>query len=135
MRAEFEQYRANKMDMERTKEKIKGMQCLTDTVTGSSVEYPFTKHKMTVCGRNAAEEEKLRDHMADLLCRIQKVERLKDSIKNTNMRLMLELKYMDDTPKSWDEVADAMQLVEKEVSGGALRKRADKFFSELSKNS
>lgn len=135
MRAEFEQYRAMRMDMERTREKLNGMQCLTDTVTGSSAEYPFTKHKMTVCGRNAAEEEKLRGHIAELLCRMQRVERLKDSIQNTNMRLMLELKYMDDTPKSWDEVADAMQMVEKEVSGGALRKRADKFFSELSRNS
>lgn len=135
MRTEFEQYRANRLDIERTKEKLNGMQFLTDTVTGSSVEYPHTKHTMTVSGRNAEEEEKLRGHIADLSCRMRSVEKLKDGIKNTNMRLMLELKYMDETPKSWDEVADVMQLVEKGVSGDALRKRADKFFSELSRNS
>ena len=132
MRAEFEQYRAMKMRVRNLRAKLEDMQCLTDTVMGSSAEYPYTQHPMTVCGRNAAEEQKVQREIAQLMCRIRNVNSCVEAAEDQEWKLILELKYMDSVRRSWDDVADVMML---DVSGDALRKRADKFFAGLSGNS
>lgn len=132
MREWFEQYRAMKMRVKRLKEKLEGMQCITDTVMGSSAEYPYTQHPMTVSGRNAAEEEKVRREIAQLMNKIRAVERCVDDVEDQEWKLVLELKYMDSVKRSWDDVVDVMML---DVSGDALRKRGDKFFAAFSENS
>lgn len=129
MRAEFEQYRAMKMRVKNLRAKLEDMQCLTDTVMGSSAEYPYTQHPMTVCGRNAAEEQKVQREIAQLMCRIARMERCVEAVEDQEWKLILELKYMDSVRRSWDDVADVLML---DVSGDALRKRADKFFAGLS---
>lgn len=134
MRGEFEQYRAMGKRIELKKQELKGMDRLTDTVRGSSPEWPYTAHTMTICGRNAAEETEILKLITQLESRRAVVRRLIEHVKEENVKLMLELKYTEGGYKSWDEVAAEMQETE-DVSGDALRKRADKFFLELSRNS
>lgn len=129
MREEFEQYRAMRMRVKNLRAKLEDMQCLTDTVMGSSAEYPYTQHPMSVSGRNAAEEQKVQQEIAQLAVRIRNINQCVEAVEDQEWKLILELKYMDSVRRSWDDVADVLML---DVSGDALRKRADKFFSELS---
>lgn len=134
MRGEFEQYRSMGKRIELKKRQLKEMEHLTDTVKGSSPEWPHTAHTMTICGRNAAEETEIIKIITQLENRRAEVCRIIETVKEENVKLMLELKYTEGAYRSWDEVAAEMQETE-DVSGDALRKRADKFFSELSRNS
>lgn len=132
MRREFEQYRAMGRRIELLKCQLEQMECLTDTVKGSCPEYPYTLQTMTVSGRNVAEEIVIRREIDSLAKRRADVRQIIREIKDEDLKLMLELKYTDSIKRSWDEVAEEMQET---VSGEALRKRADKFFDELSENS
>lgn len=129
MRGEFEQYRAMGKRIELLKRQLKDMECLTDTVKGSSEEWPYTAHPITVCGRNAAEETEILKGIETLRKRREKVRRIIEGLKDENTKLMLELKYTNPIKLSWDEVAFEMG---EDVSGEAIRKRAEKFFDELS---
>lgn len=132
MRAEFEQYRSMRLRVKRLTAQLEDMQCLTDTVMGSSAEYPYTKHPMTVTGRNASEEQKIAQEIARLTERTRKVLQCVEAVEDQDWKLILELKYMDSVRRSWDDVANELMM---DISGDALRKRADKFFAQLSENS
>lgn len=134
MRGEFEQYRAMGKRIELLKKQMSDMECLTDTVKGSSAEWPHTAHNITVCGRNAAEETEILKEINELMVRRAVVRLIIREVDDQTVKLMLELKYTEGCNRSWDEVAVEMQET-KDVSGDALRKRADKFFDELSRNS
>lgn len=129
VRGEFEQYRAMGKRIELKKRQLKEMECLTDTVKGSSAEWPYTAHTMTVSGRNAAEEVQILQEIETLKKRRAEVRRIIESVDDENTKLMLELKYTNPAKMSWDEVAREM---EEDVSGEAIRKRCEKFFDELS---
>lgn len=126
MRAMFKQYRHNRMLLERKRRELAGMAEITDTVKGSSAEWPYVKQTMTVCGRNAAEELKTvaEIHQLEQACRA--VEDALRKAPNSTVRLMLELKYVDGL--RWEEVAEAMG---EDVSGDAMRKREEAFFESF----
>lgn len=132
VRGEFEQYRAMGKRITLRLRQLKEMECLTDTVKGSSPEWPYTAHPMTVCGRNAAEETEILKEIETLRARRAGVRRIIETIKDENVKLMLELKYTNPIRLSWDDVAAEMG---EDVSGDAIRKRADNFFDGLSENS
>lgn len=126
MREMFKQYRHNRMLLERKRRQLSDMEQLTDVVSGSSAEWPYTQHTVTVCGRNAAEEQKVMEeiHQMERACRT--VEEAMRKAPNSSVRLMLELKYVDGL--SWEEVAQTMG---EDVSDDAMRKRAEAFFDGL----
>ena len=130
VRGEFEQYRAMGRRIELLKTQLSEMECLTDVVKGSCAEYPYTMQAIKVSGRNAAEEELVRQNIEELARRRAAVRRFVRNLQDEGTKLMLELKYLDSVKRSWDEVAEEMQET---VSGEAMRKRADKFFDELSR--
>jgi len=132
VRGEFEQYRAMGKRIELKKRQLKEMENLTDTVKGSSPEWPYTAHPMTVCGRNAAEETEILKQIQELMERRAKVRRIIEAVRDEDTKLMLELKYTYPVKMSWDDVAAEMG---EDVGGDAMRKRADNFFDGLSENS
>lgn len=129
VRGEFEQYRSMGKRIELKKRQLKEMEQLTDTVIGSSAEWPYTAHPMTVCGRNAAEETEILKQIQELEARRAEVRRIIEDVEDEDTKLMLELKYTYPVKLSWDDVAAEMG---EDVSGDAMRKRADKFFDGLS---
>lgn len=129
MRGEFEQYRSMGKRIELKKKQLKEMEQLTDTVMGSSPEWPYTAHPMTVCGRNAAEETEILKQIQELEVRRAEVRRIVEGVEDEDTKLMLELKYMWPVKLSWDDVVAEMG---EDVSGDAMRKRADNFFDRLS---
>lgn len=126
MREMFKRYRHNRMLLERKRRQLSDMEQLTDTVSGSSTEWPYTQHPVTVCGRNAAEEVKMLAEIRELEQALKAVEDALRKAPNSSVRLMLELKYVDGL--RWEEVAQAMG---EDVSGDAMRKREEAFFEGL----
>lgn len=126
MREMFKQYRHNRMLLERKRRQLSDMEQLTDVVSGSSAEWPYTQHTVTVCGRNAAEEQKVMAEIHQMERECRTVEEAMRKAPNSSVRLMLELKYVDGL--SWEEVAQAMGEA---VSDDAMRKRAEAFFDGL----
>lgn len=129
VRGEFEQYRSMGKRIELKRRQLKEMEQLTDTVMGSSPEWPYTAHPMTVCGRNAAEETEILKQIQELEGRRAEVRRIIEAVVDEDTKLMLELKYTYPVKLSWDDVAAEMG---EDVSGDAMRKRADNFFDGLS---
>lgn len=126
MREMFKHYRHNRMLLERKRRQLAEMEQMTDTVNGSSAEWPYTQHTVTVCGRNAAEELKVMAEISQLEQAMKAVEDAMRKAPNSSVRLMLELKYVDGL--KWDEVAQTMG---EDVSEDAMRKRAEAFFDGL----
>lgn len=119
----FEEYRSNRKLLARRLRELDSMAEMTDTVRGSAPEWPYTMHTMTVCGRNAEEETKVREEIRALNDKLKLVEDALRKTPNGNIRLMLELRYIDGL--KWDEVAEEM---DEDVGGDAIRKRAEAFF-------
>lgn len=130
MRKLFKAYRHNRMLIDRLKKRLDGGGMITDTVRGSSAEWPHTEHQITLCGRNAQEESKTISKIQELENECRQVEEAMRKAPNSSLRLILEHKYMDGL--SWDGVAAKLG---EDVSGDAIRKRADKFFESISGNS
>ena len=120
----FEEYRKNRKLLERQRRKLADMDEVTDTVSGSSAEWPHTQHTVTVTGRNAPEETELIKEIAALEKKCRAVEDAVKKAPNASIRLMLELKYIDGL--KWDDVALEMG---EDVSGDAIRKRAEAFWA------
>ena len=130
MRKLFKAYRHNRMLIDRLKKRLDGGGMITDTVRGSSAEWPYTEHPITLCGRNAQEETETISQIQALETECRQVEEAMRKAPNSSLRLILELKYMDGL--SWDGVAETLG---EDVSGDAIRKRADEFFESISGNS
>lgn len=126
MKELFEEYRSNVKLLKRQLEQLDSMQMLTDTVRGSSAEWPYTQHSMTVCGRNAVQETALRKDIDMLRHKVQRVDDVLRKTPNGKIRLILVLRYVDGL--KWDEVASE---IEENVSGDAIRKRAEAWFDSL----
>lgn len=126
LRALFKGYRHNRMLLDRKRRELESMAEITDTVRGSSAEWPYVQQTMTVSGRNAAEETRIMEEIRQLEQACGQVENALRKAPNSTVRLMLELKYVDGL--RWEEVAQAMG---EDVSGDAMRKREEAFFEGL----
>lgn len=104
----LEQYSSIKAEIKELKEEIKKREArrLTDTVTGSSPEYPFTKHTVTIEGvdygsglltRRLKEKEYLLDEE-----RIY-IEKWLDTVEDSLIRIIIRMKYIE--CKSWPQVS------------------------------
>ena len=123
----LEQYSSIKAEIKELKEEIKKREArrMTDTVTGSSPEYPFTKHTVTIEGV---------DYGSDLLTRRLKekeylldeeriyIEKWLDTVEDSKDRRILRKHYIDG--ESFLCIAISMGWRDE----GAPRKRIEKYF-------
>ena len=115
----LEQYSSIKAEIKKLEEEIKERENrrLTDTVTGSSPEYPFTKHTVTIKGV---------DYGSDLLTRRLKekaflldeertyIEKWLDTVEDSQMRTIIRMKFVKGL--TWQQIAtelDAPHKMEK----------------------
>lgn len=122
---DFEAYVANVREIKLLRRKIYQMGELYDTVRGSSAECPYTEHTITVRGRNAEKERRIRERMDELTQAIQAVEDAIDRAPNSRIRTVLMLRYQEGM--RWQDVAD--------VLGGSatkdgVRKIVNRFFAK-----
>lgn len=110
--------------------RLESEQCTKDAVRGSSSEWPYTFHTMTVSGQDAAKVRRILAEMADdrELCR--RVEEALSKAPNREVRDILTLHYIEGL--KWEEVADLRMGDKQNTSGSeALRKRAQRFLDSL----
>lgn len=124
MREEFRQYKHMRKEMELLQEELERMETISDTVKGSSPEWPYTEHTMRVQGRHAGAEERVRQKVRELARRCERVERAIDKAPNSAVRCVLTMRYL--RGMKWAQVAEAMD----EDSEDSVRKMAEGYFKE-----
>lgn len=112
----LEQYSSIKAEIKELKEEIKKREArrLTDTVTGSSPEYPFTKHTVTIEGV---------DYGSDLLTRRLKekeylldeeriyIEKWLNTVEDSRMRTIIRMRFVKGF--TWQQVATGLNMPHK----------------------
>lgn len=126
MRGKFDQYRASIKELETLKRQLITMRRVTDTVRGSSAEWPYTEHTITVSGRNAAEETALREEIKRLEGEIAEVDEAIKRAPNATIRMALRLRYQEGY--KWREITAYMG---KDVGEDAWRKLVEKYLDTL----
>lgn len=90
-----------------------GADVVTDTVTGSMKEFPYTKHTITVQGKNTDDEQRIRDarkkmrrKLSDIRSEKRKIEAFIESIDDPVMKALIKKHVLEG--KSWRAAADAV---------------------------
>ena len=128
---ELEQYRSVVAEIRETEERIKE-NTVTDTVSGSDAEFPYTKHSMSVAGLEKSEYNNMLMARRNKLQRQRrKVERYVDGIEDSLTRRIFRMRYIE------GEVRPSWQWIAFKVGGGnsadGTRKRHDRFLGKLLK--
>lgn len=125
LRQDFKEYRSNRQEIRELKQQLGSMEHLTDTVMGSSDEWPYVKHPITVQGRNAAEETRILKQIKALEARCRRVEEEITKAPNSLTRRMLRLRYVHGL--RWADVAARMGA---DVTEDAVKQRDRMFFKD-----
>ena len=98
----------------------------TDTVKGSSPEYPYTEHPVTIRGHIPnPRKEKLLTRVERLERIVSEVDAFLDGIEDVNIARAIRLHYVNG--QEWWKVAGKMGL---EVTAGALKKKTLRFLKK-----
>ena len=128
---ELEQYRSVVAEIRETEERIKE-NTVTDTVSGSDAEFPYTKHSMSVAGLEKNEYNNMLMARRNKLQRQRrKVERYVDGIEDSLTRRIFRMRYIE------GEVRPSWQWIAFKVGGGntesSVKKRAYRFLKNIDK--
>lgn len=130
IKEDFRRYREARRMIQINLQRLDGVRQATDTVSGSSPEWPYTKHTMTVSGRDAAEERYLMARIADDRERCRRVEAAIAKAPNGKIRDIVELHYVEGL--SWEDVAELLAGDDlKAPTGAGIRKMAQRFLDGL----
>lgn len=127
----LEQYSSIKAEITELKAKIKEREKsqLTDTVTGSSPEYPFTKHTVTIKGVDYGDDlltKRLDEKMFLLDEECAYIEKWLDTVEDSLIRLIVRMKYIEGM--SWPQVSYKLAHDHKlDYAPDALRMRAERY--------
>ena len=117
----FDEYRFARMEVERLKED----RCLVaDTVRGSNPDSPYTMRTVTVRGVDPVRRERNLRRIRALEKMCAEVESAIDNAPNSQIRMILEMKYCEGL--GWLEVGDALDL-----SGDGCRKQAERYLASI----
>lgn len=125
----LEQYSSIKAEITELKAKIKEREKsqLTDTVTGSSPEYPFTKHTVTIKGVDYGDDfltQRLEEKIFLLDEECAYIEKWLDTVEDSLIRRIVRWKYIEG--KTWQQVAFRIGKHDEQYP----RKKIDKFLKE-----
>ena len=130
IKEDFRRYREARRMIQINLQRLEGIRQATDTVSGSSPEWPYIKHAMTVSGRDAAEERYLMARIADDRERCRRVETAIAKAPNGKLRDIIELHYVEGV--SWEDIAELLAGDDpKAPTGAAIRKMAQRFLDGL----
>lgn len=101
---ELHQYRYLKRELQDLESRIARGQTVSDIVIGSSAEYPYTQHPITVCGvatdqRLTRQYSKQKDR---LVSKCLDIEQWMDSVDDSLVRQIIRYKFLEGL--SWHEV-------------------------------
>ena len=125
----LEQYSSIKAEIKKLEDEIKERENrrLTDTVTGSSPEYPFTKHTVTIKGVDYGDDfltQRLEEKIFLLDEECAYIEKWLDTVEDSLIRRIVRWKYIEG--KTWQQVAFRIGKHDEQYP----RKKIDKFLKE-----
>ena len=126
---QLEQYQALAIEIDAIEREIKRDHLVTDTVTGSSDEYPYTKHPITVVGLPSSEYTlvtELSDKRRQLVAERMEIERFLDDIGDSQTRAIFRMRFIEG--KSWQQIANRSK---KYITADAIRKRTERFLENF----
>lgn len=109
-RAELKEYRVLKHRVLSISLEIKAIsnQHLSDSVNGSSTDYPYTKHPVLIGGICLEDQQhifRLQDEKKKCLDKIQEIESFVDSLGNEKVKYILNERYLGRKKRSWQSIA------------------------------
>lgn len=130
---ELEQYRSVVAEIRETEEQIKE-NTVTDTVSGSDAEFPYTKHSMSVAGLEKNEyNNTLMARRNKLQRQRRKVERYVDGIEDSLTRRIFRMRYIEgDTCPTWAQITrkiyPRLAIDRLERMKWSIEKKHDRYF-------
>lgn len=106
-RETFDDYRFKRMEIERLKS---NKNVVSDIVTGSHAESPYTAHPIKVQGVDAQRETAARERIEALEAECADVEAAIALAPNSQIRLILSMRYVDGD--SWVDIGHALGMSE-----------------------
>lgn len=113
---DLSRYKHYKNEAERLRQRLKS-EIVTDTVSGSSPEYPYTKHSITIQGLQEKHQAQLHTAYLKAYSELIKLEQFVQSVNDPLVRDIIRLRFEDGL--KWEQVADKIVGYTSE----ALRKR------------
>lgn len=113
---DLSRYKHYKNEAERLRQRLKS-ELVTDTVTGSLPEYPYTKHSITIQGLQEKHQAQLHTAYLKAYSELIKLEQFVQSVNDPLVRDIIRLRFEDGL--KWEQVADKIVGYTSE----ALRKR------------
>ena len=101
---------------------------VSDIVTGSMEDYPYTQHSITIRGLSSdtySLDLKLTYKKIQLERQRAEIENFLDSVQDSNIRRIIRLKYIKG--KTWPQIARKM---DKHISGDSVRKIVERFLEK-----
>lgn len=104
-----------------------------DTVSGSSAEYPYTTHPITIAGvqtkpnqRIARREKRLQDRKEKLETMLDEIDAAIDELPDSQLRQIIQYHYIDGF--SWVKTA---RMIGGKNTDDSVRKRVTRYFKSV----
>ena len=126
---QLEQYTSIKEEIKELEAELdKRKSPVSDIVTGSMEDYPYTQHSVTVRGLSSNTyllDLKLAYKKKELELQRLEIENFLDSVQDSKIRRIIRLKYIKG--KTWPQIARKM---DKHISGDSVRKIVERFLEK-----
>ena len=126
---QLEQYTSIKEEIKELEAELdKRKSPVSDIVTGSMEDYPYTQHSITIQGLSSdtySLDLKLTYKKIQLEQQRAEIENFLDSVQDSKIRRIIRLKYIKG--KTWPQIARKM---DKHISGDSVRKIVERFLEK-----
>lgn len=129
-RQALESLKPLKAEIESIKAQIQDLEVITDSVTGSLPEHPWTEQHYKIKGVDQRQYTrliaKLRITMGELCEKVQALEAWLEEVADPEMRAILRMRYVEGL--SWQGISDKMGS---RGDGSTERKKCNKFLEKI----
>ena len=129
-RQELESLKPLKAEIESIKAQIQNLEVITDSVTGSLSEHPWTEQHCKIRGVDQRQYTrliaKLHITMGQLCEKVQALEAWLEEVADPEMRAILRMRYVEGL--SWQGISDKMGS---QGDGSTERKKCNKFLEKI----
>lgn len=126
---QLEQYTSIKEEIKELEAELdKRKSPVSDIVTGSMEDYPYTQHSVTIRGLSSdtySLDLKLTYKKNQLERQRSEIENFLDSVQDSKIRRIIRLKYIEG--KTWPQIA---RKTDKHISGDSVRKIVERFLEK-----
>lgn len=101
---DLKQYRSLKLEINDLERRIAKGEVVSDVVTGSSANYPYTQHPINICGVDTKLTKKYIQQKKKLTRECLEIEQWMDSVDDSLVRRIIRHRFIDGF--SWRQIAN-----------------------------